>query len=52
MYNREILSDNNETEVAEMDTEKFVPVAVECLATLIKLNDTIEVNTSILLFII
>lgn len=31
--------------MTELDTEKFVPIAVECLAILIKLNDTIEVST-------
>lgn len=51
MYNREIVSDNIETEVTELDTEKFIPIAVECLAILIKLNDTIEVRSSILLFL-
>ncbi|VVC27703.1 Hypothetical protein CINCED_3A008645 [Cinara cedri] len=39
---KEVLNDNNETEITELDTEKFVPIAVECLAILIKLNDTIE----------
>lgn len=44
-----MLSDSNETEVTELDTEKFIPVAVECLAILIKLNDTIEVRSCNLL---
>lgn len=47
IYFREILSENNETEITELDTEKFVPIAVECLAILIKLNDTIEVSSRI-----
>lgn len=45
-YCREVLNENNETEMTELDTEKFVPIAVECLAILIKLNDTIEVSTN------
>uniref|UniRef100_A0A2H8TI68 Exocyst complex component Sec8 n=1 Tax=Melanaphis sacchari TaxID=742174 RepID=A0A2H8TI68_9HEMI len=36
------LNENNETDINELDTEKFVPIAVECLAILFKLNDTIE----------
>lgn len=48
---REILNENNDNEVTELDTEKFVPIAVECLAILIKLNDTIEVRANIALFI-
>ncbi|KAL5242221.1 hypothetical protein ACI65C_009631 [Semiaphis heraclei] len=46
LYNRlldeDILNENNETDINELDTEKFVPIAVECLAILFKLNDTIE----------
>jgi len=41
---RDILNENNETDINELDTEKFVPIAVECLAILFKLNDTIEVS--------
>lgn len=41
---REMLNENNEIEIAELDTEKFVLIAVECLAILFKLNDTIEVR--------
>lgn len=44
IYYREISNENNETEITDLDTEKFVPIAVECLAILIKLNDTIEVS--------
>lgn len=43
---RDILNENNETDINELDTEKFVPIAVECLAILFKLNDTIEVSIS------
>lgn len=42
-----MINENNETEITELDTEKFVPIAVECLAILIKLNDTIEVSANI-----
>lgn len=48
---REILNENNDIEVTELDTEKFVPIAVECLAILIKLNDTIEVRVTTILII-
>jgi len=44
IYYRDILNENNETDINELDTEKFVPIAVECLAILFKLNDTIEVS--------
>lgn len=43
---REIVNENNDIEITELDTEKFLPIVVECLAILIKLNDTIEVNTN------
>lgn len=46
---RENVNENIESEISELDTEKFVPVAVECLAILMKLNDTIEVSVSIVL---
>lgn len=51
---RDILNENNETDINELDTEKFVPIAVECLAILFKLNDTIEVsiNNFILIYLI
>lgn len=52
IYFREMLNENNETEIPEHDTEKFVPIAVECLAILFKLNDTIEVSANMTLYII
>ncbi|XP_050440367.1 exocyst complex component 4 [Adelges cooleyi] len=39
---KDILNETNDNEIVEFDTETFIPIAVECFALLLKLNDAIE----------
>ncbi|XP_050520815.1 exocyst complex component 4 isoform X2 [Daktulosphaira vitifoliae] len=40
---RDNLNENNNNEVVEvLDTEKFIPIAVECFTIMLKINDVIE----------
>lgn len=44
VFCRDNLNENNNNDVIEFDTEKFIPIAVECFTIMLKINDVIEVS--------